>query len=247
MSLTAPANGWGIPFLSSVTNTALLVGVTLAWGPPGRLGEPAVLTALLLAAAARFVDSRRAPSAERLGASRSASHSAAWVAATGVGVLAVDVLALITSSRLHNVGLFAAGALSMAIGVGLRWAAIRELGHRFRDDGRVSEDRVSSGVYRVLRHPADTGLVMLSLGMACLMGSGAAAALWLFAVVPATLRRVALEERGLRAAERRDQRPRNTLESTEMGDCVVLTAGPTGSESPVRWPSPSGSSRCSAT
>ena len=84
-------------------------------------------------------------------------------------------------------------------GVLLRGSAIHWLGDHFRNEFSVPRHHrlVRDGVYRHLRHPSETGLLLVGLGAAVLCGSLAALALWLCVLAPLTLRRIALEEQCL--------------------------------------------------
>src|SRR5690606_18028344 len=66
-----------------------------------------------------------------------------------------------------------AGLAVAATGVGLRIAAIRALGDRFLDGVELLpwHRLESSGVYRVLRHPAEAGNVLIAAGCASAAGS----------------------------------------------------------------------------
>jgi len=88
------------------------------------------------------------------------------------------------------------GGAALLSGVALRVAAIRTLGDDFVSTHRAGA-LVTGGVYRVLRHPSETGQLLLALGAALLAQSGASA-LWLAAVIlPLTLLRLRREERAL--------------------------------------------------
>jgi protein-S-isoprenylcysteine O-methyltransferase Ste14 len=87
------------------------------------------------------------------------------------------------------------GLLLMTIGLTLRVAAIRELGEAFSDRFTPTADkRIQSGPYRLLRHPAELGLLLFPLGFALLVG-----AVWMLAIAGPPLValyavRIALEE-----------------------------------------------------
>jgi len=107
----------------------------------------------------------------------------------------------------HGAGTFTflslAGALFMLAGLYMRLLAIRTLGERFGIDDRTlakfsgSGTIVDSGIYRRVRHPSETGHILLSIGAAVAVGSFVAAA-WVFLImVPLTLGRLRQEERAL--------------------------------------------------
>lgn len=92
----------------------------------------------------------------------------------------------------------AAGAALFVAGLALRLWSMRTLRRSFSYDLKVSEGQslVTSGPYRVVRHPAYTGLVVLSVSCAVWNPS----ALGFVALAVTTLQvmvRIALEERML--------------------------------------------------
>jgi protein-S-isoprenylcysteine O-methyltransferase Ste14 len=94
-----------------------------------------------------------------------------------------------------------AGLAGMGLGIGLRVAAIHTLGRFFRTEIAVERDQplVQSGVYRLVRHPSETGLLLCVFGVATLFESVAAAVLGL-ALIPLSLWRVRREDRRLHDA-----------------------------------------------
>ena len=88
--------------------------------------------------------------------------------------------------------MFIAGSL-------LRGASIQQLGDCFRSDFTVPAHHrlVRDGVYRYLRHPSETGLLLVGLGAAVMFGSTVSLTLWLCILAPLTLLRIALEEQSL--------------------------------------------------
>lgn len=179
---------------AAVANTLLLAVIATAFGPGAGLGSRPLIAALSLAALSRFVDGTRHASALRIEGLGVEACPSVWSLATGLGVFAVDVVALIDPNRSANVVVFAAGLAAMMTGVGLRWAAIRGLAHRFRDDGRIDGDLERRGIYGFVRHPAEIGLQLVTLGMAATLGSGSAAVCWLLIVLTSTIRRIGDEE-----------------------------------------------------
>jgi protein-S-isoprenylcysteine O-methyltransferase Ste14 len=92
--------------------------------------------------------------------------------------------------------LAAAGALVMAAGVALRLSAVRALGRFFVSPPRVlpGQPLVTGGPFRSMRHPSETGLLVLSFGACVLLGSLAGLVLWTLAVAPLAAVRVSKEE-----------------------------------------------------
>ena len=94
------------------------------------------------------------------------------------------------------------GFLLVVMGVGLRCWSIRELGDQFRDDFLfdTTKERVSSGPYRYLRHPAEIGLLAILLGCCLVTSDGFLA--WFSIALPFSLTRIFLEEKAIRQANR---------------------------------------------
>lgn len=64
------------------------------------------------------------------------------------------------------------GGFILAVGCVLRFTAIRSLGHGFTDGfSPLTRSAISSGPYRFLHHPAETGLLMLPVGLAIMLGT----------------------------------------------------------------------------
>jgi len=93
------------------------------------------------------------------------------------------------------------GALLAAVGFALRRWAIAALGRHFTSSVQVATDQlvVDSGPYRWVRHPAFSGVLLSSSGVALAFASAAAAAVALGVLLPAYLFRIRLEEKHLLA------------------------------------------------
>jgi protein-S-isoprenylcysteine O-methyltransferase Ste14 len=94
---------------------------------------------------------------------------------------------------------FVLGAGLMIGGAALRGRAIQQLRERFVTSS-VKEGEaplLQTGAYAWMRHPSETGLLLIVTGAAVLLESSAAAAFTAFALIPLTLLRIRLEERGL--------------------------------------------------
>jgi protein-S-isoprenylcysteine O-methyltransferase Ste14 len=125
--------------------------------------------------------------------------------ASGLALLAVFWAAVLDRAHAGPAALGVlrvAGGAAMAGGIALRLAAIRALGASFVSDVGVDAARplVSSGPYARLRHPSETGLLLLALGACALVASAPAAIVWLACLVPLSLRRIGLEESQLARA-----------------------------------------------
>ncbi|MFK3957978.1 methyltransferase family protein [Guptibacillus hwajinpoensis] len=91
-------------------------------------------------------------------------------------------------------GLFLYGS-----GIGLRYWGIQELGRFFSRNVVVESkvDLVSSGPYRLLRHPLYTGLLLIIIGFPLYIGTWGGILLSILLIVPALLYRIRIEERML--------------------------------------------------
>ncbi len=122
---------------------------------------------------------------------------------TGIAALAVSILAmtgtLLNPSQL-SWGTVVVGGFCGAVGVYLRCQSIRTLGPLFRDtidlaaDHRLEKD----GIYRFLKHPAETGFLLAMFGMVFLSGSELAIITFVTVLLPLSLIRVTLENRIIR-------------------------------------------------
>ncbi|WP_273853175.1 methyltransferase family protein [Guptibacillus spartinae] len=94
------------------------------------------------------------------------------------------------------------GLIFYGSGIGLRYWGIQELGHFFSRDVVVERkvDLVSSGPYRLLRHPLYTGLLLILVGLPIYLGTWGGVLLSILLLVPALLYRIHIEERMLYAS-----------------------------------------------
>ncbi|HZN95893.1 MAG TPA: methyltransferase [Myxococcales bacterium] len=122
-------------------------------------------------------------------------------AATGAGLLALQIAAVAWRGELHP-ALPVAGAALMVAGAGLRLWAIRALGDCFRTEHELHRGQrlVRSGPYARCRHPSEVGLLAFALGAAALMQSWPAAAIWAGVLLPASAIRLRREEALLQRA-----------------------------------------------
>jgi protein-S-isoprenylcysteine O-methyltransferase Ste14 len=93
-------------------------------------------------------------------------------------------------------------------GIALRWSAFRALGRTFTFRVTTAPDQtvVSSGPYRILRHPSYTGLELVLLGIALLYGDWIGLAAMLILPMIGLLVRIHVEEQALEAALGQDYR-----------------------------------------
>jgi protein-S-isoprenylcysteine O-methyltransferase Ste14 len=96
----------------------------------------------------------------------------------------------------------AVGAGAMLAGAVLRRLAVRRLGNFFVTANQVSAGQplICDGIYRLLRHPSETGILAAALGAAILLGSREAAIISLAAILPLVVVRVRREDSVLQHA-----------------------------------------------
>jgi protein-S-isoprenylcysteine O-methyltransferase Ste14 len=132
---------------------------------------------------------------------RAPGYLAAWA-----GIAILTVVALFAAPHItpaadigHDAAVFAVGMVMLVAGATLRVWSFRSLGRYFTFTVRVSPDQpvVSSGPYRVLRHPGYAGGLLALLGIGLLYGNWASwatlAVLWTGLIVW----RIRVEERAL--------------------------------------------------
>lgn len=94
----------------------------------------------------------------------------------------------------------AAAGLALAwTGIAIRYRAVVELGESFRTTVEVDDDQevVSSGPYKVIRHPSYAGLILASAGFGLAGYSWAGLAICVLLPLSAMLQRIRVEERAL--------------------------------------------------
>lgn len=89
------------------------------------------------------------------------------------------------------------GTALLCAGVGLRLAAIRTLGARFRTGLDGAPDLITHGLYAWIRHPSELGLGCIVLGLAALADAGPLVALVAGAALTLAVYRVRLEDAAL--------------------------------------------------
>jgi protein-S-isoprenylcysteine O-methyltransferase Ste14 len=92
-----------------------------------------------------------------------------------------------------------AGIVLILLGGALRWWAILTLGHYFTFDVavRVSQPVVQSGPYRLIRHPAYSGTLLVLLGIGLALANWASIVAILTGVLIGLRYRVRVEEQAL--------------------------------------------------
>jgi protein-S-isoprenylcysteine O-methyltransferase len=90
----------------------------------------------------------------------------------------------------------------LAVGLAIRWVAILTLGRFFTVNVAVHEDHrlVETGLYRYVRHPSYTGLLLAFLGLGVLFGNWLSIAALMILITLAVMRRIRVEESALAAA-----------------------------------------------
>jgi protein-S-isoprenylcysteine O-methyltransferase Ste14 len=122
--------------------------------------------------------------------------------ANGLAMLGLCWVSIITSaSTAISSPLPWLGLACLLGGTLLRHAAIRALGDDFITEVSVSSSHrlVRRGIFRYLRHPSETGLLLAMFGVAVLLSSGIGLLYWLLILLPLALCRLRLEEAALRA------------------------------------------------
>jgi protein-S-isoprenylcysteine O-methyltransferase len=195
-------------FLGALVQTAVLIAPLAATGRMACLGRDwlipafvAIANAFYLAelSAMAYAERRTPPSTRRI--DRLARRLSL---ASCLAVLAVFWVAVLQRSA-GPPGLAwyqPLGAGVMFAGIAMRRLAIRRLGRHFVTSVSVDGRRalVQQGVYAWLRHPSETGLLLVTLGAAIFLGSGAAAGVWCAVLLPLTLARIGIEDRCLSKA-----------------------------------------------
>jgi len=123
-------------------------------------------------------------------------------AATGSGLLVLQIAAVVWREPRWPGLLTILGAALMILGGHLRLWAIHALGESFRTEHEVhaGQELVRTGPYAFARHPSEIGLLAFALGTAVLAHSWVAAAVWASFLLPTSVLRVRREEALLRAA-----------------------------------------------
>ncbi len=194
-----PGLPWPVRLLGLLLHAGLLALPCLALGDGPALLESA--PGLLCLVALSYVFLAELPASSPDGLDPTSPREFRLALLTAVGLLLVSWVAL-TDGVAHGVQLSATGLLGAGLifgGARLRGLAIRGLGERFVTGAGPATGLQRAGVHRIVRHPSELGILLVTAGVALLMGSalaGIPAALLLLLV----LYRVRLEDRSLEAA-----------------------------------------------
>jgi protein-S-isoprenylcysteine O-methyltransferase Ste14 len=122
------------------------------------------------------------------------------------GVASAIAVALGWMPFLHMSGMvrliaFALGVVAIVMGGLLRRHCFRMLGASFTGDVRAAPDQriITTGAYRLLRHPSYTAGWLMNIGFGLTLGNWASLALLTIAVLGVYSYRIAVEERALLA------------------------------------------------
>ena len=122
------------------------------------------------------------------------------------GALSIPAAVFLGFTRYGRIGagepyVAAAGCVLLVAGTAFRWAAIVTLWRYFTPNVSILEGHrvVRRGLYRVVRHPSYTGLLARYLGLGLAFSNWASVLLLFLPLLCATLYRIRVEERALRA------------------------------------------------
>jgi len=133
-----------------------------------------------------------------LGSAGAASAAAAWATAyisqLPQGATVLTALALPSTPTTALVGLV--GLVLMLVGICIRLSAVVTLGRYYSRRVRLlaGHQVITSGPYRLVRHPAYLGTLVGHLGFVAVFGSWIAMTIWAVLFVPMVIHRILLEE-----------------------------------------------------
>ena len=115
--------------------------------------------------------------------------------AAGTAVRAVSTARI----RVPEPWLFGVSLLFLLVGLIIRWTAILTLGRFFSTSVAIHEDHrlVRTGLFRLVRHPSYSGLLLLFLGMGLSFGNWLSFAVIVVPFLAALLYRIQVEESSL--------------------------------------------------
>ncbi len=116
-------------------------------------------------------------------------------------LIAGFVLRTVNATRIHisgNLG-FAISLALLVFGIGLRWTAILTLGRWFTSNVAIGcgHEIIRTGLYRYVRHPSYTGMLIAFTGMALAQRNWLSLGIVLIPITGAVLYRIRIEEAAL--------------------------------------------------
>ena len=128
------------------------------------------------------------------------SRTLLW-SAIGAGIAAGTAVQAVSAARIRmpEPWLLGVSLLFLVAGLAIRWTAILTLGRFFTTSVAIHQDHrlVRTGLFRLVRHPSYSGLLLLFLGMALSFGNWLSFAVILVPFLAALLYRIQVEESAL--------------------------------------------------
>jgi protein-S-isoprenylcysteine O-methyltransferase Ste14 len=123
-------------------------------------------------------------------------HWLDWCSAPTLFLLCLVAIIEFGTGRSIAMGSEALGACLMAFGIGLRLIAIRGLRRHFLDqvDLLPGHRLVSTGIFAIVRHPAESGLLLIGMGTTLCLGGPLAACIVVLVLLPLACRRITRED-----------------------------------------------------
>jgi protein-S-isoprenylcysteine O-methyltransferase Ste14 len=120
------------------------------------------------------------------------------------GIVAGNLVQAVSSAaiRIPETWLLGVSLLLLAAGLVIRWTAILTLGRFFSTSVAIQQHHrlIRTGLYRLVRHPSYSGLLLLFIGMALSFGNWLSFAVIVIPFLGALLYRIQVEESSLREA-----------------------------------------------
>lgn len=116
------------------------------------------------------------------------------------GAVAAGLVARVTATAFdYNAAAFALTLTLMWAGLGLRWWSFQTLGHYFTFTVMTSPDQpvITTGPYRVLRHPSYLGILLIIIGLTLMWSNWLSIVVLLIPVLLAFINRIRVEEAAL--------------------------------------------------
>ena len=171
-------------------------------GPLARVARSPFLVLVVIAAIAWFTLEFRRSLGRRSEAATSDRGSGLVINAAVIAGFAVAIIAaraLPGAAIRPQVLAVTLGLVCLLCGIALRLWSFRTLGRYFTFQVQTSTDQpvITSGPYRVLRHPSYTGVLLIVVGVGCLFANWASVASISALVTTGLVYRIRVEERAL--------------------------------------------------